>query len=415
MAYRNYCGNYDLVCAPEDLQDGTLALQPAPTANPVCLESRWVVVRVYDKGGYIVTAWKYAFEYDTDEAIIRHTSQDFYEILKGLLPFLEQAILLAAATTAAGAGAGAAGGSLLFGIGAVPGAVFGAEVGLEAAGIILNVLGVGYLLIYIKDHLVEMGDPLMKGTRMAIDSCGLPGELKAAGRLLADGFGVFASLLLQAAAAYVLHEGFKAGREKLGHSQLGEPFAKYASRMARRDYCLERLALANEPYLVKSRVQMVVDFIEDEHTKAQLPEMPLDEIVKILRGIDLNSEVKAIDLEPGRELVQRVHRDGVGPWYSDRGYAAKDLGIDSTGRTYNPDFIVQRTVKALKSRSKSIEDKFSNPKTKPVTIIPKTLSGEPTGEAPKTLQSRIGVPVSGGGQQYYVTDWKRAIKEKPRR
>ena len=215
MACRNYSGNYNLVCAPEDLLDGTLALQPAPGANPVCLESRWGVVRVYDKAGYIVSAWEYAFAYYTDEAIIRHTSEDFYEILQGLLPFLQQAIVLTAAATAAGAGAGAAGGSLFFGIGAVPGAVFGAEAGLDAAGIILNMLGVGYLLIYLKDHLVEMGDPLMKGTRMAIDSCGAPGNLKAAGHRLADGFGVFASLLLQAAASYVLHEGYKVGGTNL--------------------------------------------------------------------------------------------------------------------------------------------------------------------------------------------------------
>ncbi|MFQ5652290.1 MAG: DUF6861 domain-containing protein [bacterium] len=172
-----------------------------PTRNP----------GITRKVEYVKDAFIRASMLYIDKAIIKHTTEDFWKILEGLIPALMIAAGAVVVTTLIGAGIGA----LFGGVGAIPGAFIGAKVGLA----ILSYLGLAFLAAYVLDHISEVGEHLHKGVSLAWDSCGSRLQIDQGAREIAEGIGVLCSLIIQAILVYLLRSGSK-GMTKLRQSKL---------------------------------------------------------------------------------------------------------------------------------------------------------------------------------------------------
>jgi len=115
--------------------------------------------RIIRKVEYVKDAFVRASMLYVDKAIIKHTTEDFWEILKGIIPTL----MIAAATVVVTTLIGAKIGALFGGMGAIPKAIIGAKVGLA----ILAYLGLAFLAAYILEHISEVRKHLQKGVSMA--------------------------------------------------------------------------------------------------------------------------------------------------------------------------------------------------------------------------------------------------------
>src|SRR5262245_50436704 len=198
---------------PECINDGTGVRATSALPGPMRQEHSWAVVAYARRVGDVAAAWDLARNRYAGPAIISRVGQDFYAITEGLLVGLLLALGVLITTTAVGALVGGGVGALAGGVGAAPGAVAGAKVGLIVGNWILTWLGVAFLMVYVAEHLGEMGDKFKAGILQAWNSRGSPAAIAAAGRQMADGVGIFFSLLLQALVAYLTHQ---AGKGKAG-------------------------------------------------------------------------------------------------------------------------------------------------------------------------------------------------------
>jgi hypothetical protein len=175
-------------------------------------------------------------------ALIDATGMELHEVLAGILPSLLIMVAVLALTTTIGAAAGAALGALAFGVGAAPGAVAGAGVGLEAGTLLLEWLGLAFLVVYI-------GKSLLAGTQLAATAVGRAWHsvdeapamravsVVTASHELASAVAVVFRGVLQGVVAFLLAKGVAAaaGRvpELVGNlrkSRLGGTFASWVER-----------------------------------------------------------------------------------------------------------------------------------------------------------------------------------------
>jgi hypothetical protein len=103
-------------------------------------------------------------------ALFAATGQELQAIVAGILPGIMMLLGVLATTTVIGAAAGALVGALFFGAGAVPGAAVGAELGLDGGIVILNWLGIGFLVAYIGKSLLDAVKLACTAVRQAWDS-----------------------------------------------------------------------------------------------------------------------------------------------------------------------------------------------------------------------------------------------------
>src|SRR4051794_37274927 len=131
---------------------------------------------------YVADAWDKACSAYIGPAIVKHTTADFYDLIKGALVGLLAAVLVLITTTLVGAGVGAIIGE---GVGAIPGAAVGFRVGV----FILNWLGIGFLIVYVASHLDQVGNRIGNGIGMAWNSRGSSERIDLAAREIAEGIG----------------------------------------------------------------------------------------------------------------------------------------------------------------------------------------------------------------------------------
>ena len=361
---------------PQNVRDGTLALEETALPGTVCVSSDLAALRYAQGAGYVLRAWGAAQEY-APEAILRRTGRDFYEAIEALLPSLLTAAGGVVATTALGAVVGAGVGALAGGVGAAPGAVAGGEVGLDVGLWLLNWLGVGFLVLYVGEHVEEAGEHLEEGAEVAWDSCGSPTRLDVAAREMAEGIGVFMSLLLQAVIAYIAKEGMAVAAQRFAKSGMGEAFMEFLRKnraLAREveiSRYLEKLGNANAPVTVRQRVAVAVNFLLESFADG--------EVLGYLKGIDFSKPVEVVTLQPGEAMFQ-YSNGRVGNWFAKRGIGSRNLGISDAGRE-RLEFRVSKPTRALKSTAAATGDTWTR------------------GRAATRLGAEL---VDGGGAQFVI-------------
>ncbi|MGA3187432.1 MAG: DUF6861 domain-containing protein [Bryobacteraceae bacterium] len=130
--------------------------------------------------------------------------------LGAMVPALLESLRLLAATTLAGAAGGAVAGTPFFGVGAVPGAIFGAEAGLDAGLYLLFLAGVPALAQYVKDGIGQVIALVQQGIAIAWnapDSDMAQLEIERAARRLAQAIAVWCRIVLEAVVLYLLGKG----------------------------------------------------------------------------------------------------------------------------------------------------------------------------------------------------------------
>lgn len=174
------------------IDPGTNLVNRSPNPGPQCVTQD---PNILQRTGYIIQAWEVSKSRFVGPAIIEHTERDFYELVKGAIPMLLAACGLILSTTILGALIG----SLAGGIGSLPGAALGFSVGTA----LLQVLGLAFLFVFLKDRLGDIASALSSGASMAWKSCGSPASIDAAARQMAEGVGLFYAALLQAILLYL--------------------------------------------------------------------------------------------------------------------------------------------------------------------------------------------------------------------
>lgn len=171
---------------------GTNSLSRSASAGPLCAtEDASVMQRSID----VWAAWELAkFRYAVP-AIIAHTEEDFYELIQGAVPMVLVACGVVLTTTMTGAGLGA----MFGGAGALPGAALGFTVGTT----LLEVLGLAFLVVFVKDRLGDIAVAMYSGACLAWDACGERSRIDDAARKMSDGIGLFYAALLQALLMYL--------------------------------------------------------------------------------------------------------------------------------------------------------------------------------------------------------------------
>jgi hypothetical protein len=187
-----------------DVDDGTSRRQPSNT--PGSTEQR--SPSAWARGEAVYEAYTRALIL-APTAVFHKTGYALGGVLKGLLPGLQQAVVVLGATTALGAVAGGVIGFFFGGAGAAPGAVLGGELGFDIGTAALTWLGVGFLAVAITMGLGELWATVSSGIKQAwaapeYPEREYPHQIEQAAQDLADGVGILMLLILQAIVATVL-------------------------------------------------------------------------------------------------------------------------------------------------------------------------------------------------------------------
>lgn len=169
------------------------------------------------------------------------TGQELYAVVQGIIPGLLLAVGVIAVTTAIGAAAGAAIGALAGGVGAAPGAAIGAGAGFDAGLFILDVLGVGFLVVYVGTSLVRAVHTACTAAREAWGAVEHPGArtsmIDSAAHTFAKAVALVFRGVLQGVVAYLLAKGTEAAASRVGElvgklktSKIGAGFAEWVER-----------------------------------------------------------------------------------------------------------------------------------------------------------------------------------------
>jgi len=134
------------------------------------------------------------------EALWRHAGQAMGEILYSLAVTMVAAIAILAVSTAIGAAIGGLAGA---GAGAAPGAAAGFEVGM----VLLQWLGLAFLVVWIGQSLVRAGAAFATFFGQVWDARGDDKKLDGAARQFAESIGVLFGILLEALVMYVASKG----------------------------------------------------------------------------------------------------------------------------------------------------------------------------------------------------------------
>lgn len=174
-------------------------------------------------------------------AIKEETGCALDEALSGILPGVVLMVGCLAASAALGGAVGALIGSFAGGVGAIPGAAAGAAAGAELGMLLLNALGIGFLAVYIAQHITKVFDLATKGVKEAWNApssaISTSAKINSASRTLARAVAVFIRLVLEGIVLYLLEKGAAVTAQrvsdvgaKLRASKLGVRLAEYVER-----------------------------------------------------------------------------------------------------------------------------------------------------------------------------------------
>jgi hypothetical protein len=290
----------------------------------------------------------------TRDALVKHTSADFAEIVQGIVPgFIAAAGILVVST-----GVGAGIGSLAGGVGAAPGAAAGFAVGLE----ILEALGLVSIIVYVKDRMKAVDRRFGMAIHTAWDSNGDPFIIDRAAHQFADATGGFFALVMEGVLAFAAKEGIAKASEVLGKTKYGRVLVEWLRRGKWRDNVqswLDAMGQSKAPELMRTRLKTALDFVKNRRygrDNLRFSEMEFDKEVNFVRGIDLHNDVRITKLRAGTEVIRYGEK---GNFYTEVGTASGKLGFDATGKPFTR-FTVAKDIDVLESTAAEFRMKASD-------------------------------------------------------
>jgi len=151
-------------------------------------------------------------------SIEKHIEKMLWDTVKGLASTLVMAAGLLAVTTAIGAALGALAG----GVGAAPGAAAGFEVGMA----LLEWLGLGMLVVWVGQSIVEIGGAFGHFLGLVWGAHGDPKKVDLAAFQFAEAIATLLAKLLEALVMYISAKGMPKAMESFGGTKFGEALGK---------------------------------------------------------------------------------------------------------------------------------------------------------------------------------------------
>ncbi len=310
------------------IDSGTLARLHHEAPVPTCA-TRPSGIQKYTRGLEDVrqALWRGIDNYAYTETLNKLGS-DLKLIVDSLWPGFMQALKIYAWSIGSGAAVlGTVGAVLGEGVGAAPGAFLGAEIGAEIGTLILTFLGLEFLAEYVLSHLDEASDEFANAFKTAWDACGNSATIDRAAKEFARGIADLFSLVLEAAAAWVLKKGLKAGLQELNKSDMGRALAPYAKI----EYWREKLGITDAP-VPRRGLAETIKFFDDQVKNGKLDKNQFTDEEKLKsywKAMDFSKQISQEMLSPGKELVG--YRDPSSPfgyYYAEVGTYLDKLGVD---------------------------------------------------------------------------------------
>ncbi|HEX8705973.1 MAG TPA: SH3 domain-containing protein [Myxococcaceae bacterium] len=152
-------------------------------------------------------------------AILRHVKDSIISILTSLLVMAVGAALLLAISTIIGAAIG-------FVLGAGAGAAPGAALGFEAGMVLIEWIGLGFLIHWIASSLERIGSAFIKFFMSVWNARGSQPRLQQAALELADAIGICAGVLVEALVMWAAAKGVDAALGKLKGTAFARAFGE---------------------------------------------------------------------------------------------------------------------------------------------------------------------------------------------
>jgi hypothetical protein len=284
------------------------------------------------------------------------------------------------------------GGAALFGIGgailgegagAVPGTLLGAKIGMEVASAILLFLGLRFLAQYVVAHLAQANEHFQHGLTLAWEACGEHPLLESAAQEIGRAIAELFSLVLEAAAAWVIKKGLKAGLQDLKKSKVGQALIPYAKV----EFWRNKLGVTDAP-VPRRGIATTIRFFEDQLHRGKLDPMDEAKLESYWKAMDFSKEVTSQTLNPGKELVgYRDPQSPFGFYYTEPGTYLDRVGIDYVTKESLP--------KDVQGPAQLVDREFIRYRVKqPVEVLKSTASGV------RAWDTQRAVP--GGGTQYFI-------------
>ena len=318
---------------------------------------------------------KYAYD-----AAVAKLDSDVKLIVDSIWPGFKQALKVYAWSIGSGAVLfGIIGAVLGEGAGALPGAIIGAKIGAAVGSAILFVQGLAFLAEYVLAHLEEAREHFQAGFKIAWEACGQsPPPNDMAAREFGQGMADLVNLVLQAAVAWVLKKGLKAGLEELNKSKAGRALAPYAKIQ----YWRNKLGVTDAP-VPRSGIETTIKFFEEQIEKGRLDKAAFADETKLKSywsAQDFSKEVKPVSLAKGKELIgYRDPKSQFGYYYTEVGTYIDTAGIDTVTGEKTP---VPREFVRYRVKADSVE------------ALKSTCSGVKAWDTKN--------PASGGATQYFI-------------
>lgn len=366
------------------VDDGTLPRAPSPRPVPECA-SRPGGVREYPrrlanvKDAFLLGITKYAYP-----ETVAKLGEDFRVLIDSIWPGFVQALKIYAWSIGTGALVfGVVGAILGEGVGAVPGAAFGAELGADIATGILFLMGVKFLAEYILKHLDQADEHFKRACKLAWEACGDRPPLDPAAQEFGQAIAELFSLILEAAAAWVIKKGLKAGLKELNKSKVGQALIPYAKVQ----YWRQKLGVTDAP-IPRRGIATTIEFFENQVRKGNLQEMDEGKLESYWKAADYSKEITTETLTSGKELVG--YRDPSSPfgfYYTEPGTFLDRVGVD---------YVTEKPLpKGVEGPKQLIPREFIRYRVKrPVETLKSSASGV------RAWDTKL--PVAGGGTQYFI-------------
>ena len=171
--------------------------------------------------------------------VMQETGMAVYDAVKAIIPALLVSLAFVTLTTVVGASAGAAVGSLGAGVGAVPLGVAGGSIGFKAGLWILNIVGLAFLIEYMRGSLWEATRHIEAGVRRAWGPTEkypyypYDGDVFGASEEIALGAAIVIRCILEGIVLYLTVKGVSRLPElvaNLKRSKFGETFAVWVEQ-----------------------------------------------------------------------------------------------------------------------------------------------------------------------------------------
>lgn len=213
---------------PVVVVDGTMCRAASPLPGTVCVSRPQGIGDKVQRALNIKDAFLLGIRSYAYKETVAKLGTDLQLLIDSLWPGIVQVLEIIGISIGGGGLIGGALGAFAGGVGAIPGAALGAELGADVASLILLALGIKFLAEYCLQHLDQTNQHLQRGLKLAREACGEHPSLDPAAREFGRAIAELVSLILEAAAAWVLKKGLDAGLRDLNQSKLGRVLAPYA-------------------------------------------------------------------------------------------------------------------------------------------------------------------------------------------